>query len=103
MAHEPPPQKTSDAIPDYDALVAQLASLRGEMGKLASSVATAAGKSGNAIAQDMTNGLSDARRYVARRGHDVDLRVEGAVAANPYMALGLAAGLGLLLGVLSRR
>ncbi len=99
MAQEPTPIKASDAIPDYDALMAQLTSLRGEMAKLASSV----GKSGSAIAQDMTDGLNDARRYVSRKGHDVDLRVEGAVAANPYMALGLAAGLGLLLGVLSRR
>ncbi len=103
MAHEPTPQKPSDAIPDYDALLTQLTSLRGEIAKLATSVTAAASKSGNAIAQDMTTGLTDARRYVTRKGHDVDLRVEGAVAANPYMALGLAAGLGLLLGVLSRR
>lgn len=103
MAHEPTSHKASDAIPDYDALLAQLTSLRGEMAKLATSVTAAASKSGTAIAQDMTNGFGDARRYVTRKSHDADLRVEGAIAANPYLALGLAAGLGLLLGVLSRR
>jgi ElaB/YqjD/DUF883 family membrane-anchored ribosome-binding protein len=33
----------------------------------------------------------------------VDARIEHAVAANPYVALGLAAGLGLLLGALARK
>jgi ElaB/YqjD/DUF883 family membrane-anchored ribosome-binding protein len=40
---------------------------------------------------------------MGRKGHQAELRVEGAVAANPYIALGLAAGMGVLLGALTRR
>ena len=49
------------------------------------------------------DGLNDAAHYLGRKGHAADLRIEGAVAANPYLALGLAAGLGLLVGVMTRR
>ena len=103
MAQQPTPLKSSDGIPDYDALVEQLSNLRAEMSKLATSVSSAAAKSGTAIAQEVTEGLGDARSYVVRKGQAADQRIESAVAANPYMALALAAGLGLLLGVLSRR
>ena len=61
------------------------------------------GTRGHAIAQDMTQGMNDAVSYIGRKGHEADQRIEGAVAANPYMALGLAAGLGLILGALTRR
>ncbi len=103
MAHEPNVQKLTDSIPDYDALVAQLATMRTEMTKLAASVSSAAAKNGKAMAQDMSDGMSDARSYITRKGHEADLRVEHAVVANPYVALGLAAGFGLLLGALTRR
>jgi ElaB/YqjD/DUF883 family membrane-anchored ribosome-binding protein len=51
----------------------------------------------------MTDGMSEAANYLGRKGHEADMRVEGAVAANPYIAMGLAAGVGVLLGALTRR
>ena len=88
---------------DYEAVVAQLAALRSDMAKLAESLGAAAGNRSQAMARDISEGMTEAARYVSRTGHDVDQRLEGAVAANPYIALGLAAGVGLLVGALSRR
>ncbi len=103
MAQQPTPLKPTDAIPDYDALVEQLTTMRAEMTRLAKSVSASAKESGQAIAQDLSEGAVEARKYVTKKGHEADKRISTSVAENPYMALGLAAGLGLLLGVLSRR
>ena len=97
MAREPTTQA------DYDALVAQFAALRDEMSRLATSVGTSASSNGRLMAETIQHGLSDARRFAGARAHAADQRVEHAVAANPYLALALAAGLGILLGLLSRR
>jgi ElaB/YqjD/DUF883 family membrane-anchored ribosome-binding protein len=51
----------------------------------------------------MSDGMTEAASYLGRKGHAADQRLEGAVAANPYLALGLAAGMGILLGALTRR
>ena len=99
MAQEP----GKNPIPDYDALVTQLQGLRDEVARLAGSVSGAASSRGQALADEIRKDLGDARQYVGRKGHEVDLRIGQAVAANPYMALGLAAGLGLVMGLLSRR
>lgn len=97
-------QETSKtSIPDYDALVTQLQGLRDEVARLAGTVSGAATSRGQALADEIKKDLADARHYVGRKGHEVDLRVEQAVAANPYMALGIAAGLGLMMGLMSRR
>ena len=97
-------QDTSkNPILDYDAVMTQLQGLRDEVTRLAGSVAGAAGSRGQALADEIKRDLGDARQYVGRKGHEVDLRIGQAVAANPYMALGLAAGLGLVMGLLSRR
>lgn len=88
---------------DYDALVAQMAQLREELAKLAHNIQSAASTRGHAMAKDMSDGMAEAATYIGRKGHDADMRIEGAVAANPYLALGLAAGMGVLLGALTRR
>ncbi|MGB8813897.1 MAG: hypothetical protein WCC57_11990 [Paracoccaceae bacterium] len=96
--------KTIQALTaDYDAVVEQLAALREEMAKLAVSMNATATHRSQALAKDVTDGVNEALRYMGRKGHDADARVEDAVAANPYIALGLAAGMGLLLGALTRR
>lgn len=101
MAHENTVLKNAEA--DYDAVMKQMAVLRDDLAKVAHSVQSIASARGSAIAHDMTQGVNDAANYLARKGHDADARIEGAVAANPYMALGLAAGLGVLLGAMTRR
>lgn len=101
MAHENTLLKTAAA--DYDAVMAQMTALRDEMEKIARNVQSIAGKSGHAMANDLSEGMSEAATYLGRKGHQAEQRVEGAVAANPYIALGLAAGMGVLLGALTRR
>ena len=95
--------KSTTAEADYQAVVAQLAALREDMSKLARSVAAVAEKSGHELSRDVQDGMTEAARYVARKTHDADARLETAVSANPYMALGMAAVVGLMLGALTRR
>ena len=70
---------------------------------MAGNVQSIASKYGHAMAKDMSDGMTEATSYLGRKGHEADVRVEAAVAANPYIALGLAAGMGVLLGALTRR
>ncbi len=88
---------------DYDAVVAQLAALREDMGKLAGTLAQAGARQGQSLASDVNEGVTEAARYVARKGQETDVRIEAAVAANPYVALMIAAGMGVLIGALTRR
>lgn len=103
MAQDRNDSKTLPTETDYDAVVAQLSALRDDLAKLANTVSSAAGQSGHALARDVTDGMTEAARYVGRKTHETDVRLESAVAANPYMALGMAALAGLLLGALTRR
>jgi ElaB/YqjD/DUF883 family membrane-anchored ribosome-binding protein len=88
---------------DYDALLAQLTVMREEMARLATQAGVSATQGGKAMASTINASLHDAQRYAGRRAQDADLRIGTAVTANPYMALGIAEGLGLLLGSLTRR
>jgi ElaB/YqjD/DUF883 family membrane-anchored ribosome-binding protein len=101
MAQESTSPKNAAA--DYDAVLAQMAKLRDDIAQIAHSVQSIASARGHDLGKDITDGLDFSARYLGRKGHEADVRVEDAVAANPYIALGLAAGLGLLLGVITRR
>ncbi len=103
MANENANAKPTTAGADYDAVVAQIAAMRDDMAKLAEAMSSMAGHRSQAMAKDLSDGMTEAASYLTRKGHDADLRLEGAVAANPYIALGMAAGMGLLLGTLTRR
>ena len=100
-------QNSAAGIPtagaDYEAVVAQLAALRDEMSKLAGTVTEVADHRGQALAADVSDGVSEAVHYLGRQARDGEARFEGAVATHPYLALGMAAGVGLLLGALTRR
>ncbi len=101
MAQENSILKTAAA--DYDAVMAQMATLREEMANMAHSVQSIASARGHELSKDITDGLNTSARYIGRKGHQAEVRVEHAVSANPYIALGLAAGLGLVLGAITRR
>jgi ElaB/YqjD/DUF883 family membrane-anchored ribosome-binding protein len=103
MAHERTDPKALPSEADYQAVVAQLGALREDLAKLAATVSAAAGHSGHALARDVSDGIAEATRYVGRKSHETEVRLESAVAANPYMALGMAALAGLLLGALTRK
>lgn len=100
-------QNAAGAIPtlgaDYDALAAQLATLRTEVSKLAGTLADAAGHRGQALSAEVSDGVSDATRYLGRQAKSAEARIAGAVTTHPYAVLILAAGIGLLLGKLTRR
>ncbi len=103
MAQDPSTAKSTAAAADYDALVSRLDLLREDLSKLAGSLGAAAGRQGHSMARDLSDGMTEAVSYASRKGHSAEARIESAVAANPLMALGLAAGVGLLLGALTRR
>jgi ElaB/YqjD/DUF883 family membrane-anchored ribosome-binding protein len=97
-------ESTSNRVTaDVEALSAQLAALRADMTRLATEVSSSAAKRGQEMAHDLQAGLSDAGHYLGRKGHDADVRLEKAVTDNPYLALGIAAGVGLILGAMTRR
>ena len=93
----------SSGLPDYATLMADLAVLRADVTRLASQTAAMASVSGAAMAEGFDQAVHDARSYAGRKSSEADASIQQAVTANPYLALGIAAGIGLLLGALSRR
>ncbi len=88
---------------DFEEVVAQLAALRDDVTKLAGSVTTLAERRGRRMASDISEGASEAVHYVERKGISAEADLEKSVATHPWMALGLAAGIGLLIGAMTRR
>lgn len=95
--------KPLDLDANYDALKSQLSDLRDEMAKVAGSVATTTKANSEILARQMNDGMADMRDYISRQTKAADKRIEGAVADNPYVALALAAGVGILIGMMARR
>lgn len=83
---------------DYDGLVALLIALGDNMTKLTGSVATLAERRGRQIASDISDGVSEAVHSVQRKGISAEAELEKTVATHPSMAMGLATGIGLLIG-----
>ena len=88
---------------DFEGIVAQLSALRDDMTKLTGSVTALAERRGRKMASDISGGFNDALHYVERKGTGAEADLEKAVAMNPLVALGLAAGMGLLIGAMTRR
>lgn len=102
MKNEANTSSTSTAN-DYDEVSRQLAALRHDMSNLAESVTGIASRRGNGLASDIAEGFDEAKHYAERTGKSAEAQLEGSVAAHPWLAIGLAASTGLLLGALSRR
>ena len=92
MAQETSPLK-ADIDSECDAVLAQMTALRDKMAKLAHRVSASISTRRHAMTKDVTGSMSNA----------ADMRIAGAIATNPYIVLGLAAGMGLLLGAMARR
>jgi len=88
---------------DFEALAAQFSALRDDMATLSRSVATMAERRGRRMASDISDGMTEALHYVERKGQGAEAELEKSVAAHPFLALGLAAGAGLLIGAMTRR
>lgn len=88
---------------DFDGLAPQLAALRSDVSKLTGSVTTLAERRGRKIATDISEGVGGAVHYVERKGAGAEADLEWSVAMHPFVALGLAAAIGLLLGAMTQR
>ncbi len=75
-----------------DDLHHQIDALRADLAKLAATVSG-----------DVSDGLETAGHRISRSGRDAQASALHAVRANPLAAVGIAAGLGLLLGLMSRK
>lgn len=75
-----------------DDLREQIATLRADFARL----------SGGAV-EEVRDGIGAAGRQVARSGREARDSVVDAVTTHPLAAIGIAAGVGYLLGVLTRR
>ncbi len=88
---------------DIEELTAQFAALREDMAKLSNSVLEITERRGSRLASDISDGVGEAAHYVASKGKNAEAELEKSVAAHPLLALGLAAGVGLLIGAMTRR
>ncbi len=88
---------------DFEGLAAQFAALRDDMAALSQSVTAVAERRGRRMAADVSDGMGEAVHYVERKGRSAEAELERSVTTHPLLALGLAAGAGLLIGILTRR
>jgi ElaB/YqjD/DUF883 family membrane-anchored ribosome-binding protein len=102
MLQETKQQKTAVAT-DFEALAAQFAALRDDVAALSKSVTSVAERRGRRMAADVSEGMGEAVHYVERKGRSAEAELERSITASPLLALGLAAGAGLLLGIMTRR
>ena len=88
---------------DLDGMGSLLAGLRDDVTRLTGSVTTLAERRGRKMAADISDTVTDAVHTVERRGKSVEADVERSIAMHPFIAMGLSAGFGLLIGVMMRR
>lgn len=90
---------------DMDALYGQFSELRDDMATLMSTVGGMVERRGQRLTNGLTDGVDDALHYVGRKGRKAEAQLEKSVREHPMLALsvGLAAGAGLLVGILYRR
>ena len=86
-----PTSTTKDAASPDD-LSAQIASLREDLKALAST-----------IEEDLSERVEKAGQQIGQAGRDARATAATAVTDHPLTAVGIAAGIGLLLGLLARR
>jgi ElaB/YqjD/DUF883 family membrane-anchored ribosome-binding protein len=88
---------------DIEGLASQFSELREDLAKLTHSVAAMAERRGRRMGSDITDGVGEAMHYVERKGKTAEAELEKSVANHPLVALGLAAGFGLVIGAMTRR
>lgn len=75
-----------------DDLGEQIASLRADLSKLVET-----------LSDDVSKGLSRAGHQIERSGHDARTTATNTVLDHPLAAVGVAVGVGLLLGLVARK
>jgi ElaB/YqjD/DUF883 family membrane-anchored ribosome-binding protein len=102
MVQDSRAQKAAVAT-DIEGLAAQFSALRDDLAALSQSVTSSAERRGRRLASDISDGVGEAVHYIERKGQSAEAELERSVATHPFLALGLAAGAGLLIGVMTRR
>ncbi len=82
----------SKSLPSADDLSQQLEALRAEMSRLAAT-----------ISGDVTDGVERAGRQISQTGREAKASATNTVLDHPLASVGIAAAVGLLLGLLARR
>jgi ElaB/YqjD/DUF883 family membrane-anchored ribosome-binding protein len=93
-------QKPDD---DIAAIAEQLSTLRRDFGTLATLVKETAEARGDAAGRRIAAKLDETASEARARALGVRSEAEGAIVQNPVMAVGMALGLGMLLGMIFRR
>ncbi|MCC6008220.1 MAG: DUF883 family protein [Rhodobacteraceae bacterium] len=84
--------KAARAASNPDDINAQIETLRADLAKLTAT-----------IGSDVSDGLETAGRKISESGRDARAKATDAVLDHPLAAIGIAAGLGLLLGLVARK
>jgi ElaB/YqjD/DUF883 family membrane-anchored ribosome-binding protein len=79
-----------------------LDALREDIARLAETVTGMAGRRGSHVAAAIADGFGEAKYCAERTAKSAEHDLDASVAAHPLMAIGLAAGAGLLVGAMSR-
>lgn len=82
----------ASAAPSSDDLSEQIEALRADLMKLAATVT-----------DDVSAGFGNAGRQIGQTGRDAQTTATNAVLGHPLTAVGIAAGIGLLLGLVARK
>jgi ElaB/YqjD/DUF883 family membrane-anchored ribosome-binding protein len=85
-------KSNAKAIPSPDDLRQQIEALRADLMKIAAT-----------ISDDMSGGIETAAHQIGQTGRDARATASNAVIGHPLTAVGIAAGIGLLLGLMARK
>lgn len=85
------PLNSTPATPEHD-IAQQIETLRADLAQLTAT-----------ITEDMSDGIDTAGRRIAQTGRDAQATATNAVLGHPLTAIGIAAGIGLLLGLVARK
>lgn len=81
-----------DRLENHDDLSHQLEAIRGDVAKLMST-----------LSDDLSQGMGKAGRQIGQTGRDARATATTTVIEHPLTAVGIAVGLGLLVGMIARK
>lgn len=81
----------------------QLEALRDDFSGIASLLRNMAGETAGKAVSDARDTADNLSRDAARRGYETREALDGAIKGHPVAAIGIAAAVGFMLGILARR
>ncbi|SEA59425.1 DUF883 family protein [Rubrimonas cliftonensis] len=95
--------RAASAEADLGTLSREVDGLRRDVAAILSRLTAGAGESAGKLGADLGGVADEATRLADRKGRETRVAVERTIRDNPLTALGVAAGVGLLVGLISRR